>query len=94
MTYLHGVDVSSHQAGWTPDDDDEFVFVKATEGRSYTNPEYDDQLFEARAAGIVVGHYHWLNDGDVQAQVDYFLAVADLQPGDLVACDWEDSSNP
>lgn len=92
--YLHGVDISSHQTGWTPDGTEAYVFVKATEGKSYTNPAYADQLAAARNAGLVVGHYHWLNNGDVQAQVDYFLSVADLQPGDMIACDWEDSSNP
>lgn len=94
MTYLHGVDVSSHQTGWTPDDGDHFVFVKATEGRSYVNPAHDDQIAAGRAGGLVVGHYHWLTTSPVEDQVDYFLANVELQPGDLVALDWEDSDYP
>lgn len=93
--YLLGVDVSSHQENWAGLKDDEFYgFVKSTEGKSYVNPEHDHQVSKIREAGKVVGHYHWLNDGDVNAQVAYFLDQTDIQPGDMIACDWEDSSNP
>lgn len=93
-TELHGVDVSSHQTGWSPASDDVFVFVKATEGTSYVNPAHDDQVAVARAAGLVVGHYHWLVAGKTSAQLDYFIEHANIEPGDLIALDWEDSSNP
>lgn len=93
--YLYGADVSSHQgSGWQPAADEAYVFVKATEGRSYTNPDHDAQVATVRAAGRQVGHYHWLVKGNTDAQVDYFLTQAKVQPGDLIALDWEDGSNP
>lgn len=93
--YLYGADISSHQsASWQPAADEAYVFVKATEGRTYTNPSHAQQVATVRAAGRQVGHYHWLVKGNTTEQVDYFLAQADIQPGDLIALDWEDSSNP
>ena len=92
---IKGIDISSHQAGWTgPENDELFVFVKATEGKSYLNPEYEEQIGVARGANRVVGHYHWLNDGPSDAQLNWFTSNADVAPGDLIAVDWEDSSNP
>ncbi|WP_416978250.1 glycoside hydrolase family 25 protein, partial [Streptomyces sp. T028] len=88
---LHGIDVSSHQDD-TPDvSGQKFVFVKATEGVSYVNPERDSQLATARKAGLVVGHYHFARPGDMQAQAKYFVSKADIRDGDLLAVDWEDS---
>ncbi|MGH8966129.1 MAG: GH25 family lysozyme, partial [Actinomycetes bacterium] len=40
---LHGIDVSSHQTDFDTDEVD-FVFIKATEGRSYVNPKLDGQV--------------------------------------------------
>jgi len=91
--YLLGVDVSSHQDNWAGLKDDEFYcWVKATEGRSYVNPEHDHQVSKIREDGKVVGHYHWISPGGyVDDQVDYFFANADVQPGDLIALDWEET---
>lgn len=93
--YLKGVDVSSYQENWAGLKDDEFYgFVKATEGRSYVNPEHDYQVSKIRSQGKQVGHYHWLTPGNIQDQVNYFLDHAQVQPGDIIACDWEDSGQP
>lgn len=93
--YLLGVDVSSHQANWAGLASNEYYgWVKATEGTSYVNPEHDDQVAKIRAAGKQVGHYHWLVKGKTQDQVDYFFSKANVQPGDMIALDWEDSSRP
>lgn len=88
---LFGVDVSSYQ----PSDFDvsglSFAFVKATESSDYVNPKYRAQLANARAAGLVVGHYHFAHPGNVDAQVQHFLLAADVRPGEIVAYDWEAS---
>lgn len=95
MSYLLGWDVSSNNASsWEPRADECFGWVKATEGKSYVNPDYDEQLRKARDHNQVVGHYHWLNDGDISAQVNWFVNNADVRPGEMIACDWEDPSNP
>jgi hypothetical protein len=38
-----------------------------------------------------VGHYHFAHHGNAEAQADYFLAHAQLKPGDVIAYDWEES---
>ena len=91
---LKGIDVSSNNSSNWEDDDWEYCWVKATEGKSYKNPDYAHQTGVVRDRGKVLGHYHWLNDGDVQAQVNWFLAESDVRDGDLIACDWEDPSDP
>ncbi|OEU96511.1 GH25 family lysozyme [Streptomyces oceani] len=88
---LHGVDVSSHQSSYDPSGLD-FVIVKATEGRSYVNPRMADQAKAARDEGCVVGFYHFLWPGNIEAQAEYFIAKAVEDPGDLLAADWEQNS--
>ncbi|MEE1840192.1 GH25 family lysozyme [Streptomyces sp. NPDC007076] len=85
---LHGVDVSSHQASFDTDGLD-FVFIKATEGRSYTNPNLAEQVKRARDADCVVGFYHFLWPGNINAQAEYFLSRTPEKAGDLLAVDWE-----
>ncbi|WEH37152.1 glycoside hydrolase family 25 protein [Streptomyces sp. AM 4-1-1] len=85
---LNGVDVSSYQSSFDTDGLD-FVFIKATEGRSYVNPRLTDQAKRARDAGCVVGFYHFLWPGNIAAQAEYFLAKAPEKAGDLLAVDWE-----
>src|SRR5690606_31511807 len=86
---LHGVDVSSYQPASYDTDGLSFVFVKATEGRTYTSPKLTDQTKRARDAGLVVGFYHFLWPGDLTAQAEHFLGEAPLRPGDVLAVDWE-----
>lgn len=93
--WLQGWDVSSNNdPGWQPRAVETFGWVKCTEGRTYRNPDYAQQLAKARARGQVVGHYHWLVKGNTEQQLQWFLANVDLQPGDMVALDWEDDSAP
>ncbi|MFD9502723.1 GH25 family lysozyme [Streptomyces sp. NPDC060035] len=85
---LHGVDVSSHQTSFDTEGLD-FVFIKATEGRSYINPRLADQVERARGAACVVGFYHFLWPGKVKEQAAYFVGGAPEKAGDLLAVDWE-----
>ena len=89
---LIGVDVSSNNNSSWEDDAWDYGWVKATEGKSYANPDRAHQLGVIRDRGKVAGHYHWLNKGDVTAQVHWFVDNADVQPGDLIACDWENDT--
>lgn len=67
-----------------------FVFVKATEGLTYTNPRYALQIEYARLHKLVVGHYHYPHmDNDPSAEADRFLRVANVHPGELLCLDWE-----
>lgn len=91
-TTIHGVDVSSWQAGWLPDKADSFVFVKTSEGQTYLNDKRARQLEAARAAGMQVGHYHFLWPNDAAKQAEYFVKNSDIQEGDLLVCDWENTA--
>ncbi|MDX3549920.1 glycoside hydrolase family 25 protein [Streptomyces europaeiscabiei] len=89
---LRGIDVSSHQSSSYDTDGLSFVFVKATEGRTYTNPKLVAQTRTARDAGLVVGFYHFLWPGNLTAQAEYFVAKAPERAGDILAVDWETTS--
>jgi GH25 family lysozyme M1 (1,4-beta-N-acetylmuramidase) len=86
---LRGIDVSAYQ----PSDYDtggiSFVFIKATEGRSYVNPKLAAQTKTAREAGLAVGFYHFLWPGNLTAQAEYFVKHAPEKAGDVLAVDWE-----
>lgn len=72
---LNGIDIASWQkglnAGTIPAD---FVIVKATEGVGYVNPECDGHYQQAKAAGKLLGTYHYAKNGDPVAEADFFLA--------------------
>ncbi|MFF3496133.1 glycoside hydrolase family 25 protein [Streptomyces sp. NPDC002795] len=85
---IRGIDVSSHQSTFDTDGVS-FVFIKATEGRSYVNPRLAAQTKRARDAGCVVGFYHFLWPGNITAQAEYFVSKAPEKAGDLLAADWE-----
>ncbi|MER6328942.1 GH25 family lysozyme [Streptomyces sp. NPDC001034] len=90
---LHGIDVSSFQSTSYDTDGLSFVFTKATEGRSYVNPRLAAQTKTGRDAGLVVGFYHFLWPGNLTAQTDYFLQHTPERAGDILAVDWETTSD-
>lgn len=95
-----GLDVSSHQgninfyhvkkAGY------DFVFIRATDGVDYQDPNYDSNLQQARQAGFTVGAYHFYEtDDDPIAQANNFIKNSQLKSGDLApVIDIEKLSNP
>lgn len=88
---VKGIDVASYQSATYSTAGLGFVFVKATESTTYTNPKHADQVAHARAAGLVVGHYLFQRPANVTLQANYFAAHAGVKPGDLIAVDWEDT---
>ncbi|MBV2353362.1 glycoside hydrolase family 25 protein [Streptomyces sp. J2-1] len=86
---LHGIDVSAYQSASYGTEGLSFVFVKATEGRSYVNPRLAAQTKHGRDAGLVVGFYHFLWPGNITAQAEYFVSHAPERAGDILAVDWE-----
>lgn len=89
---ISGVDVSSYQPSTYPTAGLSFAIVKATESTTYVNPEHTAQVACARNAGLVVGHYHYARGTDSAAEVAYFAANANVQAGDLIMLDWEESN--
>ena len=91
----YGIDVSHHQGqiNWKQVAASSsangfpirFVFMKATEGSTFTDSEYLDNIREAHAAGFVCGVYHFYNPGtSPEKQAEHFINTVKLQKGDFV----------
>jgi GH25 family lysozyme M1 (1,4-beta-N-acetylmuramidase) len=93
LVTVQGIDVASYQSATYDTDGLAFAFIKATEGTSYVNPKQGAQAAHGRGAGCVIGFYHFLRPGSVQAQAEYFVERCASQPGDILACDWEPTSS-
>lgn len=63
----------------------QFVFLKATEGGTYTDPSFAAHRAALKALGLPCGAYHFFRPkGPVDKQIDNFInAVGKLQPGEL-----------
>lgn len=61
-----------------------YVFVRATEGITYQDAFFKQNLEEAREAGLVIGAYHFYEtDDDPISQLKNFTSMVSLQAGDL-----------
>ena len=97
-TDYQGIDVSNHQGkiDWSlvsQDENIKFVYMKATEGATYTDKSYARNISEARKNGLKVGSYHYLrNTSSIHAQFKNFTKVANKNIQDLIPMvDVEDS---
>ncbi|MEV6316560.1 glycoside hydrolase family 25 protein [Streptomyces sp. NPDC051776] len=88
---VKGVDVASYQPTDYSTKGLDFVFIKITEGRTYTNPKWVAQRRTAREADLVTGFYHFVRPGSMTAQADYFMSRINLVRGDMLVLDWEDT---
>lgn len=70
------------------------LIVKATQGATgYTAPAaFDTWISQARAAGMVVGAYHWLTKASASAQLDHFLGRIGNTDDMLCAVDVEETN--
>ena len=63
MATVPGIDVSYWNAGihWPKvrATGQRFVFIKSTEGDSYSDPTFDDNWLGAKSAGLLRGAYHF-----------------------------------
>jgi lysozyme len=51
----------------------EVVYIKATEGKTYTDPNFETYYNGAKAAGLKVGVYHFLRNNSTEDEVNNFL---------------------
>ena len=68
-----GIDVSHHNGNinWEQVPDVEFVYIKATEGVTYVDPMYQQNIKGARAKKLRVGAYHYFRTtSSVQKQFE------------------------
>lgn len=92
---VRGVDVSRYQGSidWPTlaAQGIEFVFIKATEGSSHTDPAFATNQAGATAAGLRTGAYHFFSfESPGDSQADNVIATVPAEPGQLpVAVDVE-----
>jgi lysozyme len=66
------------------------IILKSTQGTEFIDPTFLPRVAEAKAAGLLVGAYHFLDASSPAAQVAHFLTVAVSEAGvDWLALDWE-----
>lgn len=81
MAITFGLDVSHYQSSALSlsrarGEGCEFVFIKATEGGTYTDPMFGARLGEARSAGLLAAAYFYQrSDSSAQAHVDRLAQV-------------------
>lgn len=95
--YLPGIDVARYQGtiDWNQvaESGQGYVFQKATEGATITDPTFARNRSGAASVGIPFGAYHFAfaQGGSIEAaqadaisEANYFLSVADPAPGELI----------
>ena len=91
----YGIDISHHQGliDWNKvaqssaisEQPVKFIIMKATEGSSFTDTSYAENIRQARAAGFVCGAYHFYDPWtSPDKQAEHFIATAHLEKGDLL----------
>ena len=91
-----GIDVSKHNGNidfdQVRDDDYQFVFIKASEGKTYQDEAFGRNYRSARQAGLMVGAYHFFRKNRTGAeQARNFLDAIKGRPLDLpLVIDLED----
>jgi lysozyme len=66
------------------------VILKATQGTGFVDPTFLSRVAEAKAAGLLVGAFHFLDGSNPAEQVAHFLTVAKSEGGvSWLAIDWE-----
>jgi lysozyme len=66
------------------------VILKATQGTGFVDPTFLPRAAEARAAGLEVGAYHFLDGSSPAEQAAHFLTVAVSEAMvNWLALDWE-----
>jgi len=69
------------------------VFVKATQGTKFVDPEYDTNEEKATDNEIMVVPYHFINAEPADLQAANFIEATELAKGDAYMLDWERLNN-
>ena len=93
---IAGIDVSKHNGNidfsQVRDDNYQFAFIKASEGKTYKDEAFDRNYKNARDAGLKVGAYHFFRKNRTgKEQADNFLGAVQGKTFDLpLVIDLED----
>ena len=75
---MKGIDISNYQTNINfatmKANGVEIVYIKATEGLSWNNPQLLTQYNKARNAGLKIGFYHFIRMNDPVAEAKHFLS--------------------
>lgn len=91
---IHGIDISRYQGeiNWDRLRSNalidgcplRFIIIKATEGSTKVDPNFEDNFYQAREYGFIRGAYHfWSTKSPARSQAYFFLKKAHLENGDL-----------
>jgi lysozyme len=79
---IKGIDVSHHNGtpdfGKAKDAGVAFAYIKATEGKTYRDPQFQPNAYNAMKAGLSVGFYHFArpdNDNKPEDEAQNFVAA-------------------
>lgn len=99
MTMIKGVDISKWQGidgvhyAMSRVPDMQFIMIKATEGRTYTDPQFKNNAHAARAGGFIMGAYHYARPdvgNSPEEEAANFVSVVKPYIGEIVmALDYE-----
>ncbi len=91
--FIHGIDVSHHQGDidWEKVSRAEvsgepinFVIIKATEGVSHIDENFNENFYQTRQYDLVRGAYHYFKPNlPAREQAKFFLKQVHLEEGDL-----------
>lgn len=89
---IKGIDISHYQD--SPDfslikQNADFVIIKATEGTSFTDPQFLRNQAESRRAALLLGYYHFAKVTNAIAEADYFTSVVHPNMGEILCLDFE-----
>ena len=91
---IHGIDISHHQGkidrqelkdhGMIDEFPVRFVMIKATEGATKVDENFEDNFYQAREYGFTRGAYHFYSvHSSAKAQAAFFMRKVKLENGDL-----------
>lgn len=88
---LHGVDIASYQKDMDCSKvKADFIIIKATQGTTYVNPNCNRQYAQAKAAGKLLGLYHYATGVGAEAEADFFINNIKNYVKEAILClDWE-----
>ena len=94
---LHGIDISQWQGRIDFErvkaDGIRIVYIKATEGSDYVDPDFERNYRDAEKAGLAIGFYHYVtarNEEEARAQARFFASrIRDKKQDVKPAMDFE-----
>lgn len=91
---MNGIDISSHNTGIdTATIPSDFVIVKATQGFSYVNPDFERAMNQALGHKLL-GVYHYIGGQGAKGEMDNFIKHWGEYKENAIAClDWEGYQN-